>query len=122
MVLYISNGYRWDKTIADFVRWSEQYNLWCKMLYFGKQLEKELREEVEIQRQSGPQNLLELLPNEFTREQYQLMRQSQGREGDGESTLRTWATRGHIAYDEVSKHYCKTEQYKLKYGTDHSIE
>ena len=118
MVLYIAHGYRWDKTIADFVRWSEQYNLWCKMLYFGKQLEKELREEVEIQRQSGPQNLLELLPNEFTREQYQLMRQSQGREGDGESTLRTWATRGHIAYDEVSKHYCKTEQYKLKYGTD----
>ena len=122
MVLYIAHGYKWDKTIADFVRWSEQYNLWCKMLYFGKQLEKELREEVEIQRQSGPQNLLELLPDEFTREQYQLMRQSQGREGDGESTLRTWATRGHIAYDEVSKHYCKTEQYKLKYGNSHSIE
>ena len=117
MVLYIAHGYRWDKTIADFVRWSEQYNLWCKMLYFGKQLEKELREEVEIQRQSGPQNLLELLPDEFTREQYQLMRQSQGREGDGESTLRTWATRGHIVYDEVSKNYCKTEEYKLKYGT-----
>ena len=122
MVLYIAHGYRWDKTIADFVRWSEQYNLWCKMLYFGKQLEKELREEVEIQRQSGPQNLLELLPDEFTREQYQLMRQSQGREGDGESTLRTWATRGHIVYDEVSKNYCKTEQYKLKYGRDYSIK
>ena len=122
MVLYIAHGYRWDKTIADFVRWSEQYNLWCKMLYFGKQLEKELREEVEIQRQSGPQNLLELLPDEFTREQYQLMRQSQGREGDGESTLRTWATRGHIVYDEVSKNYCKTEEYKLKYGTDNSIK
>ena len=122
MVLYIAHGYRWDKTIADFVRWSEQYNLWCKMLYFGKQLEKELREEVEIQRQSGPQNLLELLPDEFTREQYQLMRQSQGREGDGESTLRTWATRGHIVYDEVSKNYCKTEEYKLKYGRDNSIK
>ena len=122
MVLYIAHGYRWDKTIADFVRWSEQYNLWCKMLYFGKQLEKELREEVEIQRQSGPQNLLELLPDEFSREQYQLMRQSQGREGDGESTLRTWATRGHIVYDEVSKNYCKTEEYKLKYGTDNSIK
>ena len=122
MVLYIANGYKWDKTIADFVRWSEQYNLWCKMLYFGKQLEKELRDEVEIQRQSGPQNLLELLPDEFTHEQYQLMRQSQGREGDGESTLRTWASRGYIAYDEVSKNFCKTEQYKMKYGTDNSIE
>ena len=122
MVLYIAHGYRWDKTIADFVRWSEQYNLWCKMLYFGKQLEKELREEVEIQRQSGPQNLLELLPDEFTREQYLLMRQTQGRDGDGESTLRTWATRGHIAYDEVSKHYCKTEEYKMKYGNSNSIK
>ena len=116
MVLYIAHGYRWDKTIADFVRWSSQYNLWCKMLYFGKQLEKELREEMEIQRQSGPQNLLELLPDEFTKEQYQLMRQTQGREGDGESTLRTWATRGHIVFDEVSNCYCKTEEYKLKYS------
>ena len=116
MVLYIANGYRWDKTIADFVRWSEQYNLWCKMLYFGKQLEKELREEVEIQRQSGPQNLLELLPDEFTHEQYLLMRQSQGREGNGESTLRTWTTRRHIVFDEVSNCYCKTEEYKMKYS------
>ena len=116
MVLYIAHGYRWDKTIADFVRWSEQYNLWCKMLYFGKQLEKELREEVEIQRQSGPQNLLELLPDEFTREKYQLMRQSQGREGDGESTLRTWVNRGYIVFDEVLNGFMKTEEYKLKYG------
>ena len=62
MVLYVAQGYKWTKEIADFVRWSEQYNLWCKMLYFGQQLEKELREEVEIERQSGPRNLLELLP------------------------------------------------------------
>ena len=117
MVLYVAHGYKWDKTIADFVRWSQQYNLWCKMLYFGKQLEKELREEVEIQRQSGPQNLLELLPDEFTREQYYQMRQSQGRTGDGESTLRSWVNRGHIVFDEVSGRYCKTEAYKCKYGS-----
>ena len=61
MVLYVAHGYKWFREIADFVRWSQQYNLWCKMLFFGQQLEKELREEVEIQRQSGPQNLLELL-------------------------------------------------------------
>ena len=79
MLLYVAHGYRWDKTIADFVRWSEQYNLWCKMLYFGDQLEKELREEVEIQRRSGPKNLLRFLPDEFNREQYMLMRQQQGR-------------------------------------------
>ena len=107
MVLYVAHGYRWDKTIADFVRWSEQYNLWCKMLYFGSQLEKELNDEQELQRHSGPQNLLELLPDEFTREQYLQMRQQAGRPGPGDSTLRTWQTRGHIAYDETSGRYVK---------------
>ena len=115
MVLYVAHGYKWSKEIADFVRWSEQYNLWCKMLYFGKQLEKELRDEIEIQRQSGPQNLLSLLPDEFTKEQYRQMRQGQGKSGDGEATLRQWIKRGHIAYDEVNGHYFKTEEYKKKY-------
>ena len=107
MVLYVAHGYRWDKQIAEFVRWSEQYNLWCKMLYFGSQLEKELNDEQELQRHSGPQNLLELLPDEFTREQYLQMRQQAGRPGPGDSTLRTWQARGHIAYDETSAHYVK---------------
>jgi len=102
MVLYVAHGYKWSKEIAEFVRWTQQYNLWCKMLYFGAQLEKELREEVEIQRQSGPQNLLALLPDEFTKEQYRQMRQQQGRPGDGESTLRVWQNRGYIAYDAAS--------------------
>ncbi len=115
MVLYVAHGYKWSKEIADFVRWSQQYNLWCKMLYFGQQLEKELREEVEIQRQSGPQNLLELLPDEFSKEQYCQMRQSQGKRGDGNSTLRTWASRNYIVFDETSGNYCKTEEYKQKY-------
>jgi len=116
MVLYVAHGYKWSKEIADFVRWSQSYNLWCKMLYFGQQLERELREEVEIQSQSGPQNLLNHLPDEFTKEQYRQMRQSRGKTGDGESTLRVWQNRGHIVYDEVSGRYCKTEEYKRKYG------
>ena len=87
------------------------------MLYFGQQMERELREEVEIQRQSGPQNLLELLENEFTREQYQLMRASQGKAGDGQSTLRSWVSRGYIAFDEACGRYCKTQEYKRKFGT-----
>ena len=114
MVLYVAHGYKWSKEIAEFVRWSQSYNLWCKMLYFGQQLERELREEVEIQRQSGPQNLLELLPDEFTKEQYYQMGRQQGRVGNGESTLRVWQNRGYIAYDEVSGRYCKTEKYKQK--------
>ena len=84
------------------------------MLYFGQQLEKELREEDEIQRQSGPQNLLDLLDDEFSKEQYLLMRQSQGRTGDGNSTLRSWVKRGYIAFDEACGRYSKTAKYKAK--------
>ena len=116
MVLYVAHGYKWSKEIADFVRWTEQYNLWCKMLYFGQQLERELREEEAIQSQSGPQNLLNHLSDEFTKEQYRQMRQSQGKSGDGESTLRVWLNRGHIVFDDVSGRYVKTESYKLKFG------
>lgn len=116
MVLYVAHGYKWSKEIADFVRWSQAYNLWCKMVYWGEQLEKELREEVEIQRQSGPQNLLNLLPDKFTKEQYQQMRQQQGRSGTGESTLRTWQTRGYIAIDDATGRYVKTTDYKNKFA------
>ena len=115
MVLYVAQGCKWTKEIADFVRWSEQYNLWCKMLYFGQQLEQELREEVEIQRQSGPKNLLELLPDEFTREQYHQMRVSQGKSGDGGNSLRVWTNRGYIAHDDVTGRYCKTEEYLKRF-------
>ena len=115
MVLYVAHGCKWSREIEDFVRWSQAYNLWCKMLYFGEQLEKELREELEIQRRSGPQNLLNLLADEFTREEYHLMRQQQGRNGNGESTLRVWQTRGYIAYDEVTGRFVKTAEYRQRF-------
>ncbi|MBQ7237304.1 MAG: hypothetical protein IJS20_00780 [Bacteroidales bacterium] len=108
MLLYIAQGYKWDRSIEDFVRWSEQYNLWCKMLYFGNQLEEELREEENIQNASGPRNLLDLLPDEFSKEDYLHMRISQGKSGDGSSTLRTWMSRGYIALDDVTGCYKKT--------------
>ncbi len=117
MVLYVANGYCWDKTIAEFVRWTEQYNLWCKMLYFGQQLEAELRQELEIQRASGPQNLLNLLPDEFTLDQYRQMRQSRGHNGNGDSTLRTWQSRGYIAFDDAAGRYVKTTKYKNKFSS-----
>ena len=112
----MAHGYKWSKEIAEFVRWTQQYNLWCKMLYFGQQLESELRTEVEIQSHSGPKNLLDLLPDEFDREQYRLMRLNQGKVGDGDPTLRQWVKRGHIVYDVTTGRYCKTEAYKKKYG------
>jgi hypothetical protein len=114
MVLFVAHGYKWSKEIAEFVRWSQSYNLWCKMLYFGQQLEDELRNEREIQRQSGPQNLLELLPDEFSQEQYYLMRQAQGKKGTGESTLRVWQNRGYIIFDSTAGLFLKTDQYKKK--------
>jgi hypothetical protein len=69
-------------------------------------------------RQSGPKNLLSLLPDEFSREEYGLMRQSQGKRGDGESTLRTWASRKYIVFDEVSGKFCKTEEFLNKFRVE----
>ena len=116
MVLYVAHGRRWDKTFDDFVRWSEQYNLWCKMLYFGQQLETELREEVDMQCQSGPRNLLDMLPDEFKREHYRQMRASVNRQGDGDSTLRSWMSRHYIYYDDITDTYCKTDRYKQNHS------
>ena len=111
MVLYIAQGYKWDSTIADFVQWSQRYNLWCKMLYFGQQLEEELKEERTIMQSSGPKNLLDLLPEEFSYQQYEQVRIVQGKSGDGKTTLRVWMSRGYIEKDDASDTYHKTESY-----------
>lgn len=107
MVLYVAEGYQWSAEIADYVRWSEQMDLWCKMRFFGSQLEEELQAE-ERQLTASPQNLLALLPDEFTYEQFFRLRQQQGRTNDGKSTLRTWKSRGYIIFDEVSNSWRKT--------------
>ena len=114
MVLYVAHGYQWSKEIADFVRWTQQYNLWCKMLYFGNQLESELNDESIMTQQIAPQNLLNLLPDEFTREEYRQMRLGQGRAGDGNATLRTWTRRKYIFFDDTVGRYCKTTDYKTR--------
>jgi outer membrane protein TolC len=76
---------------------------------------------VEMQRQSGPKNLLGLLPDDFTKEQYYQMRQQQELSGGGESTLRTWCSRGYLTYDNVTGCYCKTEGYKQKFSKKEKI-
>ena len=68
-----------------------------------------------IQSQSGPKNLLTLLPDEFSREQYRAMRQGQGKSGDGESTLRVWMNRKYIVFDEMTGCFCKTEEFLRKF-------
>lgn len=105
MMLFIMNGYKWEKPIADYVRYSVRRDMFLKMYFFGQQIEAEFEEEE--QRQHGPHNLLSELPDEFTYEEFLELRKCQGRKGDGKSTLRTWKTRGYIEYDDVTERYLK---------------
>ena len=106
MVLYVAQGYHWSEDIAEYVKWSEQMDLWCKMRFFGTQLEEEILQEVK-QINASPQNLLSTLPDEFTYEQFLRHRQQQGKCGDGKNTLRTWKHRGYVVYDEITKTWHK---------------
>ena len=106
MVLYVAQGYHWSEDIAEYVRWSEQMDLWCKMRFFGTQLEEEILQEVK-QINASPQNLLSTLPDEFTYEQFLRHRQQQGKCGDGKNTLRTWKHLGYVVYDEITKTWHK---------------
>ena len=96
MVLYVAQGEKWDKTIEQFVRWSLKYDLWCKMHFFGEGLLNQETAEQGRERR-GPQNLLDLLPDEFTRQEAQGLRQRLGiRTGSLCSMLGTWKHRGYI--------------------------
>ena len=119
MVLYVAHGEVWTPEMEDFVRWSLQYDLWCKMQFFGKDIEDE--EEGENRRPArGPQNLLDQLPEVFTREEAGMMRQRLGvRGGTLRQMLNNWKNRGYIdLYGEVMakqdigrQRYIKTEEY-----------
>ena len=97
MVLYVAHGEKWDKTMENFVRWSLRYDMWCKMEFFGKDIE--LAETQGMRRPGhGPQNMLDLLPDEFTREDAQMTRQRMGIErGSLRQMLANWHHRGYIA-------------------------
>jgi hypothetical protein len=115
MVLYVADGQRWSRTIEEYVEWAVQMDLWCKMRYFGRQLEEQLEKE-KMAVNASPQNLLALLPDVFNVDDYRLMRQQQGRRGDGGSTLRMWKKRGYVDYDEDTQRWCKTALYSTKEG------
>ena len=96
MVLYIEGGEKWDKTLEDFITWSLHYDLWCKMNFFANDMDEA---EIAMRRQGhrGPQNMLDLLPDEFTREEVHLLRQSQGiTTGSTSKMLSNWKHRGYI--------------------------
>ena len=119
MVLYVAHGEEWSKEIEDFVRWSLQYDLWCKMQFFSEDIENVGNEEANHNTNKGPQNLLDLLPKVFTREEAQQMRERRGiRSGSVTNMLANWKSRGYIEiYGETHpvelnlKRYIKTSKY-----------
>jgi hypothetical protein len=119
MVLYVAHGGKWDKTMEDFVRWSLQYDMYCKMKFFGEAIE-EVDSGFMRKPRKGPQNLLDLLPEVFTREEAGLLRQRQGiRQGTVKAMLSNWKKRGYIEpYGEempqkeiARQRYIKTPDY-----------
>ena len=111
-VLYVANGEKWDKSIEDFVRWSFHYDMWCKMEFFGAAIE-DAQQECETQRRSGPRNLLELLPDEFTLQDAVRVRQAEGMNAEGtRHMIWQWVYRGYASQLTVNSYK------KLKYRKD----
>ena len=97
MVLFVASGGKWDKTVENFIRWSLQYDLWCKMRFFGNDIELAENAHYANVSKRGPRNLLDLLPDVFTREEAQLLRQKLGMNKGGLSLMiSTWKQRGYI--------------------------
>ena len=102
-VLYVANGMKWEKSIEDFVRWSERYDLWCKLKLFGQMIYDADGEQDKVSRTApnGPKNLLSLLPDEFTVDDYVKVRRAQGFDNDNAKRIRDaihqWVHRGYVA-------------------------
>ena len=96
MVLFVAQGGVWDKVTEDFIRWSLKYDMWCKMKFFGAAIE-DVEKSNMCEKRRGPQNLLDLLPDVFTRDEAQQMRLRQGIELGGlGAMLSTWKSRKYI--------------------------
>ena len=122
-VLYVANGCKWEPEIDEFIRWSEQYDLYCKMRFFGDMIAKE---NFMAQRSSkrGPQNLLQILPDSFTAAQLLAIRLEHGLDAKGtDMMIRQWLHRNYIrrAYQYTGKRdscdSCDSFE-KLKYRHD----
>ena len=113
-VLYVASGCRWDPTFDDFVRWSLQYDLWCKMEFFGAAIEEANRrsEQTASASRVGRHNLLNLLPEMFTLQDAISMRVSEGLSADGtQAMLRQWKFRGYVTIEMVDRSGRLTEVY-----------
>ena len=99
MVLYIAHGYEWSKEIEDFVRWSYQYDMWCKSTFFGERMLTDLRRENFV-RKRGPRNMLEMLPEEFTESDVVDVRISIGKDGKAKQMIANWLYRRLISVSD----------------------
>ena len=95
-VLYVANGCKWEPEIDEFIRWSERYDLYCKMRFFGDAIARAEDEGVKSSKR-GPSNLLQLLPDEFTLQQAQEVRLQNGLEAQGtRHMINVWVHRNYI--------------------------
>ena len=122
-VLYVANGCKWEPEIDGFIRWSEQYDLYCKMRFFGDMIAKE-NFTAERSSKRGPQNLLQILPDSFTAAQLLAIRLEHGLDAKGtDMMIRQWLHRNYIrrAYQYTGKRdscdSCDSFE-KLKYRHD----
>ena len=108
-VLYVANGYKWEPEIEDFIRWSERYDLYCKMRFFGDAIKKaEIEGEQESRR--GPSSILGLLPEEFNYQQVENLRVENKMNANGTmKMLNNWLYRGYI---KVKKNDSNTQLLK----------
>ena len=101
-VLYVANGMKWEKSIEDFIRWSERYDLWCKLKLFGQMIYDADGEQDKVSRTapSGPKNLLTLLPDEFSVDDYMKVRRAEGFDNDDRKRVKDaisqWVHRGYV--------------------------
>ena len=122
-VLYVANGCKWEPEIDEFIRWSEQYDLYCKMRFFGDMIAKE-NFIAEKSSKRGPQNLLQILPDNFTAAQLLAIRLEHGLDAKGtDMMIRQWLHRNYIrrAYQYTGKRdsYDSCDSFeKLKYRHD----
>ena len=119
-VLYVANGCKWEPEIDEFIRWSEQYDLYCKMRFFGDMIAKE-NYTAERSSKRGPQNLLQILPDSFTAAQLLAIRLEHGLDAKGtDMMIRQWLHRNYIrrAYQYTGKRDSCDSFEKLKYRHD----
>jgi hypothetical protein len=113
MLLYVMNDCQWTQTIADFARWSVEYDLWCKMRFFSDMIRSDLQgEKTSIQR--GPVSLLTLLPKEFTREDVRALRIAQGMKPDPKNMLSHWVCKGMVERDDSRGVYVKGPKSEVR--------